>query len=443
MSESMFQVAGVASGIAWDEIITKTLEAASKPAQIWQSKIDTLEYKKSMYQELSAAFYKLRNTLTSLRYASTYKAKTAEFAVRNPGDTFTFNGTTSTKSMDAASIIKATVNADADISQWKIDVQQVARAQQQYSKRFDDATAKLGLSGTFKIRQGSQVAEIEIKTDDTLNTINQKIATAKDQSGKRLAGVTAKLIDNRLVIESTLTGLINTGKKESEVVAADGSDTMLLPRAGVVATYPPQLATYPPELLSVNVEGTNYIKGTDFTYTDVYAASPPPPREAGTITWISQIPDKGDEVTLGYGCAVTVNRTTGQMTDTAIDGLPSGVDYDLTNMDFEIIDKNGKKYTYGATADFTIDVSDPVNPTIQWNDPLNVPPDNENYSLIVTQTANNYSTDQNTFYLEFSDAAGEGLLTQLGLYDATITDDTTTPYDERFLNVSLAQDAIL
>ncbi|MDR0615647.1 MAG: flagellar hook protein, partial [Synergistaceae bacterium] len=155
MSDSPFQVTGIASGISWDEIIAKTLEAARKPEAQWQTKIDTLEYKKSLYQELSSSLYKLRNTLTTLRLTSIYKSKTAEFAVRNAGQAVSSTPGV-VKASNAADIIKATVSADAEFANWKIDVQQLATKQQVYSDKFDP-TQKLNLSGTFKIRAGAQV----------------------------------------------------------------------------------------------------------------------------------------------------------------------------------------------------------------------------------------------------------------------------------------------
>jgi hypothetical protein len=38
MSDSLFQVTGVSSGIAWDEIISKIVESGKKPAAQWQTR---------------------------------------------------------------------------------------------------------------------------------------------------------------------------------------------------------------------------------------------------------------------------------------------------------------------------------------------------------------------------------------------------------------------
>ncbi|MDR0648381.1 MAG: flagellar hook protein, partial [Synergistaceae bacterium] len=273
MSDSLFQVTGISSGISWDEIISKTLAAAQKPAEQWQSKIDTLEYKKSLYEEFSSSLFKLRNSLTTLRIPSMFKSKTAEFNVRNAGQTIPQGLSNTFKASNAADIVKATVTADAEIAQWKIDVTQIAQKQQVYSDRQSDLTMPLGLTGTFKIRVGAQVTEIKVTASDTLRTINQSIALAKDQNGDRI-DVTAQLIDNRLVIESASSGTGNTGEKGSETLAYSLSDgnTTFLPKAATGTTYPPSI-------LSLTVKGVPYVEGSanDFTYDS----------STGKITWMT------------------------------------------------------------------------------------------------------------------------------------------------------------
>ncbi|MDR1966512.1 MAG: flagellar hook protein, partial [Synergistaceae bacterium] len=142
MSDSLFQVSGVSSGIAWDEIISKIVENGKKPATQWQTKIDTLEVKKTLYQELQSEFNKLRNTLTKLRLESAYKSKTAEFAVYSPSGG------------DAKNIVSATINNDAELTWWDIGVENLATSQRHISGRFDSVSEALGISGKFRIQVG-------------------------------------------------------------------------------------------------------------------------------------------------------------------------------------------------------------------------------------------------------------------------------------------------
>ncbi|MDR1509634.1 MAG: flagellar hook protein, partial [Synergistaceae bacterium] len=168
MSDSLFQVSGVSSGIAWDEIISKIVETGKKPATQWQNQIDTLEVKKTLYQELQSEFNKLRNTLTKLRLASAYNTKKAEY--------------TSYSSNNAApeNIVSATINNNAELTWWDIDVKELALAQRHMSSRVENLGEALGISGSFRIRIGKQYATIDVKSTDTLRDINYSISKAVD-----------------------------------------------------------------------------------------------------------------------------------------------------------------------------------------------------------------------------------------------------------------------
>jgi flagellar capping protein FliD len=439
LSDSPFQVTGIASGISWDEIIAKTLEAARKPEQAWQKKIDTLEYKKSLYQELSSSLFKLRNTLTSLRLPSMFKSKTAEFNIRNAGQVVDpLLGTV--KASKAEDIVKATVSADAAFAQWKIDVTQLASKQQVYSNKFDLTTklGTLGITGSFKIRIGTQVAEVKVDSTDTIRTLNQKIATLKDQNGDRML-VTSQIIDGRLVFESAASGLDNTGKKAGETFtyAATDGNTTYLPKPA--STTPPTL--YPPKILSLKVNGANYVEGTDFNYSAT----------DGKIVWIDSaavptskgIPAAGAKLELNYSeVSVTIPSTSGPGNSDSIPKLPADPTFVYTNSEyaFDVYNTaNGAKYVEGV--DYNILWTPGPDPKIEW---INVPspgtsvPAGTGVTVVVKQgiggpgafVENNYSTNNNEFVF---DDGGSGLLQALGLVDGS----------GNLLNKTDAADAIL
>ena len=97
---------------------------------------------------------------------------------------------------------------------------QKALAQSRFSSRIEKTVGEAGLAGpmTFNINVGGRRAAIEVKTTDSLAVIAQKINDAKDitidpstgQAYKTGLGVTASVVDNRLVIKSANTGLGNT-----------------------------------------------------------------------------------------------------------------------------------------------------------------------------------------------------------------------------------------
>ena len=57
-------VSGIASGINWDEMITKILNKAKKPALVMVEKRDTLTRKKESFEEFKIALQKLKPWLS-------------------------------------------------------------------------------------------------------------------------------------------------------------------------------------------------------------------------------------------------------------------------------------------------------------------------------------------------------------------------------------------
>ncbi|MDR3321530.1 MAG: flagellar filament capping protein FliD [Synergistaceae bacterium] len=405
MADSLFQVTGLASGISWDEIITKTLDAARAPAETWQKTIDTLTYKKSLYEELNSAILKLRGTLTTLRLGSTFKSKLSELTIRSAGDTFTDPyGTTKIKAQDPNSVLKVTANADATVSQWRIDVASVAQAQKKYStNRFSSVETQIGITGSFDVHVGSQTATISVVATDTVTTINQKISTARDQNGDKLK-MTSQLIDNRFVFENTTTGT-NKGNEISATISTNlTEDTWSL---GQYFTDLPTSASggpFPPALYSVSSGTTTYAAGTDYNYSN------------GRITWLvppGTHPAEGDDLTIVYGQANTVTSYTPTSGVAVPLTLPPAVTYTSSTHTVEVKDSAGNII---PQSDYTFN---PGVPEIVWA--ANLPTDN--YTVTVTQAVTgvpiNYVADSNNFY--FDNEFGIGVLNFFGLNAADLT----------------------
>jgi flagellar hook-associated protein 2 len=431
-------------------MITKTIEAASKPKTQWQNSIDTLEVKKTLYQQLQSKLNSLRTKMTSLRLPDAYKKKTAEFTVFSPA------GAT------AESIVSATVAANAEFTSWDIDVKSLARSQRHVSTRFDSRTESLGISGSFRIHMGSSYAEITVGTDDTLLTINEKIANAADQHGNKL-NVSAKLLDNRLVIESLVSGTNNTGAKLGEKmtmvgdagkVAVDPNDLskgynyeMYLPRSTVwdetnkKYVYPSE---YPKQILELvyetkNVDGSSYYyqykAGTDFDYDPAN----------GKITWLKdgQRPPAGAEVNAIYrrdDLRITRNEAyvfPDMSTDPTKDLIPltSAGEFFDAGLGFSII-AGGTEYVEGA--DFNIvnvlDTSSAVvGQAIEWSASVTRPANGSSYFL-QAGTNVNYSTNESVFYMEPSDGIydSDSVLAQLGFITPGNANDDWTFTDGSF-----------
>lgn len=254
-------------------MIEETMAKAKAPAEVWVAQQDTLELKIGLMEEFSASLKTLQSSLSSLQLESTFKSKLAEFSTEG--------------------IVTATVTADAAIDQHDIEVVQKALSESRFSEQIDSTMEDAGLTSTqtFYINAGGRRAAIEVTASDTLSTIADKINTATDITtdpetdeayGDGLV-ITASVIDNRLVIKSTNTGL-GTTTDESTITRGSGTTDKL---GFTVAKGVPSNGT-----LTISDGTTTYTEGTDFEVV------------SGTdeITWLSggSAPSGGAEYTVEY-----------------------------------------------------------------------------------------------------------------------------------------------
>lgn len=217
--QSTFSIPGISSQIDWGSMADKLLENARKPIQQWTAQQDTLELKIGLFDEFSASLKSLRSVVSPLKLESVFKAKAAEF--------------TALGGVEASSVVTATVDASAAIARHDIEVTQKAVAETRFSKQITTTMGDAGLSGTmtFQINVGGRRADIEVLTTDSLQDIADKINTAVDATidpttgeayGEGL-GVTAAVIDNKLIIKSSSTGKGTTESDWEITRAATGN----------------------------------------------------------------------------------------------------------------------------------------------------------------------------------------------------------------------------
>lgn len=193
-------ISGIASGVDWDGMMAKILERAKKPAYVMLEKRDTLERKKSLFEEFRIALQKLNSTLSPLKLPSTYKAKGIEIERTD-------------RSGSHKGVLTATVNADAAVNVYDLEVLKLAKSQVQRSNAF---TGNLGgaftgpLSGlsqsAFWVHIGGRKLRIEVNAADTLESLAKRINTAL-KTQRPPMGVTASVVDNKLILKSDATGL--------------------------------------------------------------------------------------------------------------------------------------------------------------------------------------------------------------------------------------------
>ena len=250
--QSTFSIPGISSQIDWGSMVDKILENARKPQQQWVSQRDTLELKVGLFNEFSGSLKSLRSMVTPLKLESVFKAKAAEFTVIS--------------GINASSVVTATVDASASIARHEIEVLQKAVAETRFSSRITTTMGEAGLSGTqtFSINVGGRRADIEVLATDTLHSIAQKINAAKDATinpatgnayGEGL-GVTATVLDNRLVLKSSNTGLGETSSDWNVTRGTGDTDRLGFTFAGDT----PSNGT-----LVISDGTTEYVEGDDFS----------------------------------------------------------------------------------------------------------------------------------------------------------------------------------
>ena len=219
-------ISGVASGIDWDSMIAKIIENAKKPAYVQLEKRDKLELKKSLFEEFLISLRAFQSTLSPLRLSSTFKAK--QVVIDRLDSNASHKG-----------VLNATVNADAEVNVYDLEVLQLARGQINRSKQMSSPTAALGSSGYFYIYAAGQKIRIDVKASDTLETLTAEV-NSKLQGNIPPVKVTATIVDNRLILRSEETGTGTT--KVSTTLKRGAGDTDLLafpvnPNNAAAGTY--------------------------------------------------------------------------------------------------------------------------------------------------------------------------------------------------------------
>lgn len=325
---SSMSISGVVSGMDWDSMIDEIITAAAKPAQVQVTKRTDLKNKKTLFEEMKVMVQSIQTSMTSLKLPSTYKAKDIDIERVDASGSY-------------KKVLTATVNADAEVNVYDLLVKQIATAQTNRSNQINSSTLSSTLSSagitstsTMYITNGGQRVGVDVYTTDTLDSLKSRINNTIKSLDNPL-GLTASVVDNRLVLKSDSTGLgvVNTeetvrydgtGKNTLSTIAYDGTGNFI-----------------------VSSGGTTYTAGTDYVIVN-----------GNEIRW-KQYED-ADEVALGDSMTVKYTMTDGDQytasgtmgkSEAEITGFDIIDDGTLTSR-LKIVDDDGNTYTYGE--DFTI-----------------------------------------------------------------------------------------
>jgi flagellar capping protein FliD len=235
-------IPGIASGIDWAKMVTELIDQATKPALVMVDKRDRLELKKTLFDEFLVSLRDLQSTLSPLKLASTFKAKGVEISRIDSSGSY-------------KGVLNATVNADAEIGIYDLEVLQTAKSQINRSKSLGTASlSSLGISAAnsyFHVSIGGQKVRVDADPADTLSTLADKINTALKTQNPPVQ-VTATVVDNRLILKSDTTGLGSTEVSQDLIRAVSGTDTLNF-------SVNPSNGT-----MSIKSGGTTYKMGVDF-----------------------------------------------------------------------------------------------------------------------------------------------------------------------------------
>ena len=358
-------VSGIASGINWDEMITKILNKAKKPALVMVEKRDTLSRKKEYFEEFKIALQKLNSALSPLKLPSTYKAKGIEIERID-------------KSGSYKGVLTATVNADAEVNVHDLEVLKLAKSQVQRSNVFSDKLSGAftgvlsGASETyFWISIGGRRLRIKVHSDDTLESLAKRINTTL-KTQRPPFGVTASVVDKKLILKSDATGLGEDTRKVSMTRSSKAYDLL-----GDMYIDPKSLK----DMVVKSKKGNKTWKlGVDF---DIVAGNQirwrdyePQTVPAGATYQVKYKAKSGDVYTTGgatYGPSDIV-RGKGNVDKDALPFTPQ------VPTNTSIKDKNGVTYQYGT--DFKIE-----GKSVKWLGP-NRPDEGVAYKVTYKPAAN-------------------------------------------------------
>ena len=399
-------VSGVVSGMDWDSMIDEIITNAAKPAQVKVNKKTNLTNKKSLFEEMKVTMNSLQSSLSPLKLPSTYKAKTID--IERLDSTKSYKG-----------VLTATVNADAEVNVWDVEVKQLASAQTNRSKQITASNLNSTLSGvtgsTMYINAGGQKIGVEVKSSDTLESLKSRINTTLKTLDNPIH-VTASVVDNKLILKSDYTGLGAFTANETINYSSNGVNTI----TGFSVSDDTR------ENVKITNGSTTYTHGTDYVIVN-----------GNEIRWKKFDQSKevalDDTVTVKYNMAAEDKyEKTGTYGSSEADiSRLSMIDNGTLSSRLKITDDNNVTYTYGK--DFTLDSSGKVV-WLEESEATTNEPDSYTVSYSETTTYShstgrnkasttiNYTDEPESYIVKYNDRA-------TGSYDITFSKSNDTSRD--------------
>jgi len=200
------QLDGLATGMDTTAVIDQLVALEKRPIYNYQQEISEIEQTKGAWRDVNSRLDKLEDRTTDLKLSSTFNSRSAS---SSDGD-----------------VVTASASNDSNEANYSIIVNNVASTQRISGNRLDDSTTAIkDLTGFGSIAAENNIqingTDITINDSDSLTDISNKINDAE-------AGVSASIVDNHLVLESTDTG------EKNQIALVDDND--LFKSLGVLQT---------------------------------------------------------------------------------------------------------------------------------------------------------------------------------------------------------------
>ena len=236
------QLDGLATGMDTTSMIDQLVELERKPIDNYQQEIFEMEQTKGAWRDVNSRLDKLEGRTTDLKMSSTFNSRTANSSDKD--------------------VVTATATNDSNEANYSVTVHEAAKTQRIFGGKLEGYSAES--NDTITINDSN----IDISKGDSLSDISNKINGAE-------AGVKASIVDDRLVLETTETGVENALKGTGDV--ADPADANLsssgdiLEKLGLLSTDTQSIVNEPQQASNalIDINGITGITSSSNTFSEV------------------------------------------------------------------------------------------------------------------------------------------------------------------------------
>lgn len=201
---SSFTVGGLSTGIDYNELITKLIEAKRQPIAILENKKSTYNDKISKYTDLASKLSELKNAVNKLKTSSNFYAKSV--------------------SVSDSTVLEATVASTASVGNYSVTVTSLASEEKEVHAGTAASSTIINNSGTDKVFQytyaGTQ-RTLTVTDGATLETLRDIINNDTDNPG-----VSATIINDGIGGNSYKLIITGNDKGATQNITVDAGTTL-------------------------------------------------------------------------------------------------------------------------------------------------------------------------------------------------------------------------